>query len=352
MSAADGGEHVSLAPVHTLCLGLLAAAPLAVQVPPELNIVVTAGLTVYVGSWRSVKTQLPAESMTKKDAMRFPVIGSAVLLGLFVLFKFLPRDLVNAVLAMYFVVLGTVAITAFFVPFILPLFPKSLRDKNVGLKPFRIPYVEDHVELSATVPELVIGSAALGFCTWYYMKKHWFANNVIGIAFAIEGVEHLSLGSVQVGCILLCGLFVYDIFWVFFTPVMVTVAKSFEAPIKLLFPRGLELASLKKPFSMLGLGDIVIPGIFVALILRHDRIYREGKTNYFTSVFIGYILGLVETTVVMNYFNAAQPALLYIVPSVLGAVALHSLIKGEFNEVFHFTESKAEDKAEEEKKKE
>lgn len=28
------------------------------------------------------------------------------------------------------------------------------------------------------------------------------------------------------------GLFFYDIFWVFFTPVMVTVAKSFNAPIK------------------------------------------------------------------------------------------------------------------------
>lgn len=29
-----------------------------------------------------------------------------------------------------------------------------------------------------------------------------------------------------------CGLFVYDVFWVFFTPVMVSVAKSFDAPIK------------------------------------------------------------------------------------------------------------------------
>lgn len=27
-------------------------------------------------------------------------------------------------------------------------------------------------------------------------------------------------------------LFFYDIFWVFFTPVMVSVAKSFDAPIK------------------------------------------------------------------------------------------------------------------------
>ena len=37
--------------------------------------------------------------------------------------------------------------------------------------------------------------------------------------------------------ILLAGLFVYDIFWVFCTPVMVSVARSFDAPIKLLFLR-------------------------------------------------------------------------------------------------------------------
>jgi len=34
--------------------------------------------------------------------------------------------------------------------------------------------------------------------------------------------------------ILQAGLFVYDIFWVFFTPVMVSVAKSFDAPIKVI----------------------------------------------------------------------------------------------------------------------
>ena len=33
-------------------------------------------------------------------------------------------------------------------------------------------------------------------------------------------------------CFLQVGLFFYDIFWVFFTPVMVSVAKSFDAPIK------------------------------------------------------------------------------------------------------------------------
>lgn len=51
---------------------------------------------------------------------------------------------------------------------------------------------------------------------------------------------------------------------------MVAVAKAFDAPIKLMFPRPRAVTDLKTPFSMLGLGDIVIPGIFVALILRYD----------------------------------------------------------------------------------
>jgi len=52
------------------------------------------------------------------------------------------------------------------------------------------------------------------------------------LAFAINGIELLHLNTIKIGCILLCGLFVYDIFWVFGTNVMVTVAKSFDAPIK------------------------------------------------------------------------------------------------------------------------
>ncbi len=64
------------------------------------------------------------------------------------------------------------------------------------------------------------------------------------------------------------GLFFYDIFWVFCTPVMVSVAKNFDAPIKLLFPRSALKAGVPANFAMLGLGDIVIPGLFVALLLR------------------------------------------------------------------------------------
>ena len=57
------------------------------------------------------------------------------------------------------------------------------------------------------------------------------------------------------------------------------MAKNFDAPIKLLFPRDLT-PGVEKPFSMLGLGDIVIPGVFVALLLRYDAL-NSFKTNYF-----------------------------------------------------------------------
>ncbi|KAF3539481.1 hypothetical protein F2Q69_00024312 [Brassica cretica] len=150
----------------------------------------------------------------------------------------------------------------------------------------------------------------------------------------IQGIEMLSLGSFKTGAILLVGLFFYDIFWVFFTPVMVSVAKSFDAPIKLLFPTGDAL----RPYSMLGLGDIVIPGIFVALALRFD-VSRRSKPQYFTSAFVGYVAGVVLTIVVMNWFQAAQPALLYIVPAVIGFLASHCIWNGDIKPLMAFDES-------------
>ena len=81
--------------------------------------------------------------------------------------------------------------------------------------------LQEPTDIAATYPELTCGLLSLMFCCWYYAKKHWLANNVLGICFSVEGIEHLSLGSVQTGAILLSGLFFYDIFWVFCTPVMV-----------------------------------------------------------------------------------------------------------------------------------
>ena len=140
---------------------------------------------------------------------------------------------------------------------------------------------------------------------------------------------------------------------------MVTVAKNFDAPVKLLFPKNI-FADVYQ-FSMLGLGDIVIPGIVVALMLRFDRknafpkmkaeelakvSYGSFSKYYFPSILAGYVLGLVTTIAVMHTFKAAQPALLYLVPYCLGFSVFTAVLRGEFSKLWKYTEE-----AEEEKKK-
>ncbi|PKU59462.1 signal peptide peptidase 1 [Dendrobium catenatum] len=312
----------------------LSLAPLFVKVDPNLNVILTACLTVYVGCCRSVKATPPSETMSNEHAMRFPLVGSAMLLSLFLLFKFVSKDLVNAVLTCYFFVLGIIAFSATLVPSIKRFLPKHWNDDLII---WHAPYFHSF-SVEFTRSQIVASIPGTFFCAWYASQKHWLANNVLGISFSIQGIEMLSLGSFKTGAILLAGLFVYDIFWVFFTPVMVSVAKSFDAPIKLLFPT----ADSARPFSMLGLGDIVIPGIFVALALRFD-VSRGIQGRYFNSAFFGYTVGLVLTIAVMNWFQAAQPALLYIVPAVIGSVAIHCLWNREVKLLLEYNESKTSD---------
>ncbi len=80
---------------------------------------------------------------------------------------------------------------------------------------------------------------------------------------------------------------------------------------------------------MLGLGDIVVPGMFVALALRYD--YHKATSNgeharsfkkpYFYAALFAYVLGLVVTMTVMHVFRSAQPALLYLRYEVVSFVS-------------------------------
>ncbi|XP_019415832.1 PREDICTED: signal peptide peptidase-like [Lupinus angustifolius] len=324
--------------IANLALAGLTLAPLVVKVDPNVNVTLTACLAVFVGCYRSVKPTPPTETMSTEHAMRFPFVGSAMLLSLFLLFKFLSKDLVNTVLTAYFFVLGIVALSATLLPSIKRFLPNQWNENPIV---WRFPYFRS-VEIEFTKSQIVASIPGTFFCVWYALSKHWLANNILGLAFCIQGIEMLSLGSFKTGAILLVGLFVYDIFWVFFTPVMVSVAKSFDAPIKLLFPT----SDSARPFSMLGLGDIVIPGIFVALALRFD-VSRGKQPQYFKSAYLGYTFGLVLTIVVMNWFQAAQPALLYIVPAVIGFLAAHCLWNGDVKQLLEFDESKTANSSEE-----
>jgi minor histocompatibility antigen H13 len=183
---------------------------------------------------------------------------------------------------------------------------------------------------------------------------------------------------------------------------MVTVATTLDVPIKLTF----EAANRK---SILGLGDIVIPGMVIGWALRldlwihyytkikyestdlkimekdatsgeiitrsevkHKEVkapYVDAKGNwgerlwtrqsfglfgsgslppdvaaskfsktYFYASMVGYFLGMMVTLAMLLIFKHGQPALLYLVPGVLGSLLLTSLVRGEFKELWMYTE--------------
>jgi len=321
--------------------------------PWAAPLLATSGLTVLCGARRSVPDEGEPEedrpeAMSTEEAMRFPLVGSAVLITLFACFKFFSKDLVNKVLALYFVVLGVFSLTQLVHPFAAPLFPRRVRDFELRLRSPKVPYLLDPpLDQPLDGPSLVLGALSAGVCAVYYVTRHWLLNNALGIAFSVTGIEVLPLGSTWNGLILLWGLFFYDIFWVFCTPVMVSVARNFDAPIKLLFPRAYwgEAAEGDFPFSMLGLGDIVLPGLYLALMMRLDaeRATAGRPGGYFRATMAGYLLGLVITLVVMTAFNAAQPALLYIVPGVTVASFGHAWRRRELSELYHWEEEEPEE---------
>lgn len=275
--------------------------------------------------------------MTSTDALQFPIIASITLFGLYMAFKVFSKDYINLLLTGYFFVLGVLALSHLLSPVVGSLIPTSI--PNI---PFHINFTKGEAAQKVKIIDYKFSTHDI-FClifstfigAWYLYDKHWIANNLFGIAFAVNGVELLHLNNIVTGLILLSGLFFYDIFWVFGTNVMVTVAKNFEAPIKLVFPQDIITNGLSaKNFAMLGLGDIVIPGIFIALLLRFDHSLKRKSKTYFYATFIAYFLGLLATILVMHIFKHAQPALLYLVPLCLSTPLLLALIKGDIKTLF------------------
>lgn len=347
-----------------------------------LSLMFMALVPIFVGSFKSIRHQVEthakfretgeqAETMTDKDAAFFPIIASCALFSFYILIKISP-DLVNMFVSGYFFILGVLAIFRLLKPMTKRIFPiwynqiqytflfgsKNLdqtasrsetnaqhnnRSGNTSPSGSTSSSDSDLVPTEIMVCQKFIPSDVLAFIlagaqgVWYLWTKHWVANNAFGLAFALNAIELLPVNSIRIGCILLCGLFFYDVFWVFGTDVMVSVAKKFDAPIKILFPQDFLISGFfGKHFAMLGLGDIVIPGIFIAFLLRFDRHLNRKSNVYFNSCFFAYIIGLAMTIGVMSYFKHAQPALLYLVPCCILIPIFVAILKGDFKALLNY----------------
>jgi minor histocompatibility antigen H13 len=386
------------------------------------------------------------EGLTPSDAIVFPLTAGAVLAGLYFLIQRYGAVVINLILGWYFALVGVYSVSLFINDalaiawdLVLPDFytdqgslwrvrtverkvEKSDDTNESRLSPLpgmlgRLPTpkilrnflwrqrdalktkylvkcnAKKTIDFKATVTRHNIFCAILGAVVVVAANtvvKAWYLTNLQGFAVSYGALQLMSPTSFSTGSLILSALFFYDIYAVFFTPFMVTVAKNLDVPIKLVFPRPDDAFS----FSMLGLGDIVIPGIMIAMALRFDlyvfylkkqqpttqykstndektddqslgkapyvpvtghwgtRLYTRGVLSeslplryrssfskvYFTASLFGYVVGMIATLVAMNISNHPQPALLYLVPGVLASLWTTSLARGELKMMWEFSE--------------
>lgn len=177
---------------------------------------------------------------------------------------------------------------------------------------------------------------------------NWVVTNAALFAYTVTGIALLQLARFSHACLMLLGLFVYDIYFVFATPMMETVARGLDVPIKFIVPRA-DGKFMDQMFLLIGTGDLVVPGVFLLLLLRFDyhQYYSKRPTvpfhharqiprPYFRWGMVFYTLGLVLTMVAMHTSQRGQPALLYIVPCLLLGTLGLAHFRGEIGAIFSF----------------
>eukprot|EP00198_Chlamydomonas_reinhardtii_P000945 XP_001690280.1 signal peptide peptidase-like protein [Chlamydomonas reinhardtii] len=450
--------------------------------------------TIYIGAHRGLTTR-QRQQITLKEGILAPVLASASLFGFYLLIKYLPDFNPQIFLNAYFWMLGSFAIGGAAVPVLRqvggPLGEKSIKfGVPEGLLLDEAGNSIRQAELAPT--DIMSVALALGLSSAELASGHsnFTLNNLIATLVATDILQLIGPRSFRTAGLLLLGLLVYDVFWVFGSPkvigdnVMLTVATSdvISGPTRILFPRipgggsTAEAAAAAFPFSLLGLGDIAVPGLLACLTLRYDAsrsvdmkaravaaaeaitsalasldpkatsrqvadatadaacnaydriadqeaLQREqsldgtnagsvggggdgesaaaanrlgaslvrgvsaaasgasalgaGRNSlgastraaaqqavlyqrtYFTPVMVSYVFGLALAFVANDITKLGQPALLYIVPSTLGAVLLTALTRGEVGRLWSYTDvpsfglpSREDLNGEEDKKKE
>ncbi|KAK8504967.1 hypothetical protein V6N13_133666 [Hibiscus sabdariffa] len=199
--------------------------------------------------------------------------------------------------------------------------------KRSGESYIKVPFFGAVSYLTLSVSPFCIAFAIV-WAIYRNVSYAWIGQDILGIALIITVLQIVRVPNLKVGTVLLSCGFLYDIFWVFVSKkffhesVMIVVArgdKSGEDGIPML----LKIPRIFDPwggYSIIGFGDILLPGLLIAFSLRYDWLANKTlRAGYFMWAMIAYGLGLLVTYIALNLMDGhGQPALLYIVPFTLG----------------------------------
>lgn len=189
---------------------------------------------------------------------------------------------------------------------------------------------------------------------YWAVERHasyaWSLQDLLGATLCVYSIRTLRLSNLKVIMVLLILLLAYDVFFVFVTPlftsdgtsIMESVAtgsrgRSKESlPMVFLFPNlseSLWRKCLGNNFSLLGFGDVIVPGFLVAYNAVFD-IKTGNSMVYFICSSVGYVIGMIVCIICLIHMNSGQPALLYLVPSTLVTTMVVAVIRKEFLHLF------------------
>ena len=171
----------------------------------------------------------------------------------------------------------------------------------------------------------IVSAIISGFLImFYFITRHWIINDIICFCLAFTSLSFIILKSFMLCFICLFSFFLYDTFWVFYSErifkenVMVVAATSIQIPIKIEFPILFSNNPIKN-CMLLGLGDILLPGVVIKYCRRFDLIRQKIKPkikemSFYIFNILLYFISVALAMIMMFVFNHGQPVLFYISP--------------------------------------
>ncbi|KAI6651726.1 Signal peptide peptidase-like 2B [Oopsacas minuta] len=200
----------------------------------------------------------------------------------------------------------------------------------------------------------------------------WILQDILGcflITYMLSILQFKS--SISFLIPLLCVLVVYDVFFVFITPLFTTDGRSimeyvafgpdvssrlsnsnfsiqevvpytptdnenipflFLIPHLTLTPQEVACQFPQIFIAGLGFGDVALPGLFLSYCLYYDNLReRKFKLTYLICI-LSYMVSLALAFIISVVTKMGQPALLYIVPSILASTLLLTIVRGDFKD--------------------
>lgn len=306
-----------------------------------LVIYVIANFTVAYGSFRSLPASLSGggyadldeeddgQEMKLSMALMFVVSAS---LGLVFLFYFIAT--LSKVMLVGISIVSCLAFIFLVEPYLEKILPDSLLRSEVSIPGLGAVNWLTLIEMPLGVGMVIVWLIARD--NWQYA---WVFNDILAFSICVLMISSVRINDLKVATALLCGILCYDVFWVYLSSyffgknVMVTVASGIDLPIKIVVPY-FKGSMTGNEFSMIGLGDMVLPGLFTGFLLRFDRGRNDVNDLYFTTCMVGYALGLALCLLVLITFKAAQPAMLYLSPCTLLCVYVQALRRNEVEKLW------------------